>query len=119
MHLLPAYFTSTKYDRKQPKSTALKAGKFEHARWVAKMTGGKKADRELLAKQWRSQYAEDMSTDRSDYVSAGMSSGTAAKAEPKTYTGGNLKGIATMHKSNMVPVFNTQDAEDISRMRRG
>ena len=32
-----------------------------------------------------------------------------------------LLGIATMHKSNMVPVFadNKQVAEDIARMRRG
>jgi len=30
-----------------------------------------------------------------------------------------LIGIATMHKSNMVPVFAKSDAEDIARMRRG
>jgi hypothetical protein len=30
-----------------------------------------------------------------------------------------LLGIATMHKSNMVPVFDEQDAKDIARMRRG
>lgn len=34
------------------------------------------------------------------------------------YTGDKLMGIATMHKSNMVPVFKQEDAEDISRMRR-
>jgi len=27
-------------------------------------------------------------------------------------------GIATLHKSNAVPVFNNQDAVDISNMRR-
>jgi len=36
-----------------------------------------------------------------------------------TYTGEKLLGIATMHKSNMVPVFSQSDAEEISRMRRG
>lgn len=41
----------------------------------------------------------------------------AAKKEMK-YTGDKLMGIATMHKSNMVPVFKQEDAEDISRMRR-
>lgn len=34
------------------------------------------------------------------------------------YTGDKLVGIATMHKSNMVPVFKQEDAEDIARMRR-
>ena len=41
----------------------------------------------------------------------------ASKKEMK-YTGDKLMGIATMHKSNMVPVFKQEDAEDISRMRR-
>lgn len=42
---------------------------------------------------------------------------TASKKEMK-YTGDKLMGIATMHKSNMVPVFKQEDAEDIARMRR-
>lgn len=41
----------------------------------------------------------------------------AAKKEMH-YTGDKLLGIATMHKSNMVPVFKQEDAEDIARMRR-
>jgi len=42
---------------------------------------------------------------------------TAPKRE-KQYTGDKLIGIATMHKSNAVPVFRKEDAEDIARMRR-
>ena len=42
----------------------------------------------------------------------------APKREMK-YTGDKLVGIATMHKSNMVPVFKQEDAEDIARMRQG
>lgn len=34
------------------------------------------------------------------------------------YTGTAMIGIATMHKSNSVPVFSTQEAKDISAMRR-
>lgn len=40
-----------------------------------------------------------------------------AKPEQK-YTGTLLTGIATMHKSNAVPVINQEQAEEISRMRR-
>ena len=36
----------------------------------------------------------------------------------KQYTGTKVKGIATMHKSNAVPVFSDEEAVDISRMRR-
>jgi hypothetical protein len=42
---------------------------------------------------------------------------TSKKESPK-YTGTLVKGIATMHKSNAVPILNEQDATDISRMRR-
>lgn len=44
--------------------------------------------------------------------------GVATKAPEKVYTGTSIVGIATMHKSNAVPVFNSQDAVDISKMRR-
>ena len=37
---------------------------------------------------------------------------------PKVYTGTKVKGIATMHKSNAVPVFSDEEAIDISKMRR-
>jgi hypothetical protein len=44
--------------------------------------------------------------------------GVAAKPAAKVYTGTLIKGIATMHKSNAVPILNKQDAIDISNMRR-
>ena len=49
-------------------------------------------------------------------VSPGGSTGLSAAPR---YTGGAMIGIATLHKSNSVPVFTQQDAEDISKMRRG
>ena len=44
--------------------------------------------------------------------------GTATLAPAKVYTGTKVKGIATMHKSNAVPVFSDEEAIDISKMRR-
>lgn len=44
--------------------------------------------------------------------------GCATKAPPKVYTGNKMIGIATLHKSNAVPVFNSEDAVEISKMRR-
>ncbi len=37
---------------------------------------------------------------------------------PMQYTGDNIVGIGTMHKSNAVPIFTDQEAKDISSMRR-
>ena len=35
-----------------------------------------------------------------------------------TYTGDVIQGVATMHKSNQVPIINKQQAEDCASMRR-
>ena len=40
------------------------------------------------------------------------------KKESMRYTGTLVKGIATMHKSNAVPVINQEEATAISNMRR-
>jgi hypothetical protein len=44
--------------------------------------------------------------------------GFAVKKESPKYTGTLIKGIATMHKSNAVPVINDEQAIEISKMRR-
>lgn len=41
----------------------------------------------------------------------------ALKPSPK-YTGHAMMGIATMHKSNAVPVFSIDEAHDLAKMRR-
>lgn len=50
----------------------------------------------------------------SDYVG-----GVATKKEPMKYTGTLIKGIATMHKSNAIPIINKEQAEEVAKMRRG
>ena len=40
------------------------------------------------------------------------------RRESLKYTGSLVKGIATMHKSNAVPIFSNDDAADIAHMRR-
>lgn len=45
--------------------------------------------------------------------------GPCLRAPDKVYTGTAIVGIATMHKSNAVPVFSNEEAIEISKMRRG
>lgn len=45
--------------------------------------------------------------------------GTVSSKPTPKYTGTKILGIGTMHKSNAVPVFSDEEAQDISRMRRG
>jgi len=51
--------------------------------------------------------------------SLGDGIGTATKKATNVYTGTAMIGIATMHKSNSVPVFSVNEAIEISKMRRG
>jgi hypothetical protein len=51
-------------------------------------------------------------------LNGGADMSSAVLAPPKIYTGTKVKGIATMHKSNAVPVFSDEEAIDISKMRR-
>lgn len=44
--------------------------------------------------------------------------GNTNKKEGNTYTGDFIVGIATMHKSNFVPVTRNQDGKDYATMRR-
>lgn len=44
--------------------------------------------------------------------------GAVTVKQPMRYTGDNIVGIGTMHKSNAVPIFSDQEAKDISSMRR-
>ena len=44
--------------------------------------------------------------------------GDCSAKETIQYTGTEMLGIGQLHKSNAVPVFRTEDAADIARMRR-
>jgi len=56
--------------------------------------------------------------DTTAHIKSVDTGGNATLKAPNVYTGTKVKGIATMHKSNAVPVFSDEEAFDISRMRR-
>lgn len=45
--------------------------------------------------------------------------GICSKKQGNRYTGTFIKGVATMHKSNAVPITSSEDAKEVARMRRG
>ena len=54
------------------------------------------------------------------YPSRNSTGGSTTKPiSGNVYTGDNMLGIGQLHKSNSVPVFRKQDAEDQAKMRRG
>jgi len=48
-----------------------------------------------------------------------MGDGIATKKDSTQYTGTLIKGIATMHKSNAIPIIDEKQAKEVSSMRRG
>lgn len=56
--------------------------------------------------------------DTTSHLKSVNTGGNAPLKPSPVYTGTKVKGIATMHKSNAVPVFSDEEAQDISKMRR-
>lgn len=80
----------------------------------------KKRNRALSAPSLSSSYSLKIPEGRNTtaHIPSRDTGGNATLKAPKVYTGDKVKGIATMHKSNAVPVFSDEEAVDISRMRR-
>ena len=88
-------------------------------KWAVE-TEDKKRTRGLSAPSLSSSYSLKIPEGRNTtaHLKSIDTGGNATLKEPKVYTGTKVKGIATMHKSNAVPVFSDEEAQDISKMRR-
>lgn len=51
-------------------------------------------------------------------LNGGTDMSPAVLKPAQVYTGTKIKGIGTMHKSNAVPIFSDEEAQDIAKMRR-
>lgn len=51
-------------------------------------------------------------------LNGGLDMSPAVLKPNPVYTGTKIKGIGTMHKSNAVPIFSDEEAQDIAKMRR-
>lgn len=79
----------------------------------------RKRKRAMEAEPLKGSYSLTIPAGRStSHIPSRDTGGNATLAPAKVYTGTKVKGIATMHKSNAVPVFSDEEAIDISKMRR-
>ncbi len=80
----------------------------------------KKRQRGLSAPSLSSSYSLKIPEGRNTtaHIKSVDTGGNAVLKPSPVYTGTKVKGIATMHKSNAVPVFSDEQAVDISKMRR-
>jgi len=105
--------------KKLPNTAKRRKALADHESWLKKLGLDLKSLKKRLT-TWTGYPIPDYSTDPnyppcSDKIPVGPSK----KKEIQQYSGKRkLLGIATMHKSNMVPVFDKEDAKDIAKMRR-
>lgn len=112
MHLIGPYMTTTVYKRKQKKSKSksLAQAHKDHEAWLKKMgvTGDSKG------------YRYDIPDYKTERVTSDKIAGNGIAKEKMKYTGTEIAGIVTTHKSNLMPVRrdNKQAAVDAATMRR-
>lgn len=126
MHLEKPYLSNIGSGKlaKLPNSKRLQASKLEHEKFLRKQglhpdqLAARKTTKQRLTQQSEASYS---SVIPSESVFEGAAGTVPTTKSPKVYSGERkLLGIATMHKSNMVPVFadRCEDAVDIAHMRR-
>jgi len=120
-HLVGPYMTTTRYNikKKKNRSKKLQSAHDEHEIWLKKM-GVNNASSNTDAKKQKSEIYSipDYSTGPRMTSDRVAENGVARKTN--TYTGDELLGIGTMHKSNAVPIRKDSPdaAKDLASMRR-
>lgn len=106
--------------RTASKSQRLEKAKKEHEEWLASM--GYKGGKSLRGKHGRRIGVCSLPNLREGLSEMPPTSDKVAsngnKKETQKYTGDYIKGIATTHKSNLVPVTSKKQAIQASQMRR-
>ena len=135
MHLEGPWMTTTKYSKKAHKKWASSAAK-QKAEREAREWEELQRSWDKLAPRFSTRRIESAPMPRGAFKplqakpiyppgrepanipSRDSGRGVAAAPAPKVYTGTKIKGIGTMHKSNAVPIFSDEEAQDIAHMRR-
>jgi hypothetical protein len=131
MHLLGPAYTTTKTSKSKSKALTVTAkyaqGFIDYNREQRKLgLKAKTFDEYVAYRQGRykptlrgTKMPEYNVSDHREKYPSQVDTGVTFAKKPNVYTGNRLVGIATMHKSNSVPVFSQEDAIEIARMRRG
>jgi len=141
MHLVGPYMTTTNYKKRKKKELTANQRTRLEAEWRKHNKDMRRKNMHSMQIDTFEQYLsyvrgeytpktkkDDFKEYKPDYSyrgsenkipSVGNGIGVATKRESVKYTGDLICGIATMHKSNAVPVMRgTKQAEEIAKMRR-
>ena len=123
MHLVRG-MTTTNFKKRKTKNKSKKQleADAKHEKWLRKMNAhpdqikeNKKKNAGVSIRSIPDYSSNGNTIPTSDVIPGG----STAPAERQVYSGERrLLGVAIMHKSNLVPVFDSEDAKEIARMRR-
>lgn len=116
MPLMPIYYNTTNLNPRMRKSKnkKLRDANLNHEEWLK--------SRGLHSSQLKNKPSEEYKLELNrvePYNTNHNITGNTNKVSENVYTGTLIKGIATMHKSNAVPVIDEKQMIEISKMRRG
>ena len=118
MHLMPIYYNNnnTKKKKKPFRKPGWQKAQAEHDKWLRargvhpdQLKNKKKSSHASIP----SYASSDKSLPTSNYIGR-----IEGKRQQQVYTGTYITGLATMHKSNTVPVGKGANAKDYAQMRR-
>ena len=115
MHLVRGMSSLNTKKRKQKRQPGHAASQAKHDAWLKKM--GVHPDQLKNKEKFTGNEIPDYKVHRSIPTSDRICA-IAPKAKRHEYSGDYIVGIATMHKSNMVPVGRGDKPEEYAKMRR-
>ena len=116
MHIVRGMTTTSTKKRKQNRNPGQSKAQAVHDAWLKKMGVH---PTQLKGKEKSSGASiPNYSETSSDIKTSDVVVPIAGKRKAKEYSGDYIVGLATMHKSNIVPVGKGNSAEDYAKMRR-
>ena len=115
MPLMPIYYNTTNLNPRMRKSKnkKLRDANLNHEEWL-KSRGLNSSQLSNSSEEYKLELNR-----KEPYNTNHNITGNTNRVSENVYTGTLIKGIATMHKSNAVPIINEEQAVEISKMRRG
>ncbi len=110
--------------RKKNKSKALIEAEQKHEKFLNRLFQSRGIDRGLaqsdraFALGAKGRWFESSIPDQNLAPTSDVIPGFCPKKKENTYTGSKIVGLATMHKSNIVPVTSKENAQELGSMRR-
>ena len=112
---MPIYYNTTNLNPRMRKSKnkKLRDANLNHEEWL-KSRGLHSSQLSKSSEEYKLELRRDEPYNTNHNIT-----GNTNRVSENVYTGTLIKGIATMHKSNAVPIINEEQAVEISKMRRG